>query len=210
MLTINPDIQNYAREHTTSEPELIQELVEKANRELEYTDMLSGRVVGKLLQMLVAISGAQRVLEIGMFAGFSALMMADALPEDGELITCEINEKYANLARPFFERSAHGHKIKVKMGEALRTVKELDGPFDFVFLDADKVNYPNYYREVVPKLKSGGVMVIDNVFLAESVLNLEDDKARAMDQLNKMVAEDERVEQVMITERDGLTIARKK
>lgn len=210
MLDINPDIKAYADQHTTSEPELLQELIEVSDQNLKYIDMLSGRVVGRLLNMLVKISGAQRVLEIGMFTGYSALMMADALPEDGELITCDMNEKYAEIARQFFEKSVNGHKVTVKMGEALDTLKTLEGPFDFMFIDADKENYPNYYRETLSMLKSGGLMVIDNVFLAENVLDPNDEKAKAVDQLNKMIAEDDRVEQVMLTVRDGLTIVLKR
>ncbi|MFH5885017.1 O-methyltransferase [Halalkalibaculum sp. DA3122] len=209
MLQINPDIQAYARDHTTPEPELMQELIEVSDQNLEYIDMLSGRVVGRLLNMLVKMTGSRRVLEIGMFTGYSALMMAEALPDDGKLITCDLNEKYASIARSFFERSQHGHKIEVRMGEALETLKTLEGPFDFIFVDADKGNYPNYYRETLPMLKRGGVMVIDNVFLAENVLAPNDEKAEAVDQLNTLIAEDDSVEQVMLTERDGLTIARK-
>ncbi|MFH5831845.1 O-methyltransferase [Halalkalibaculum sp. DA384] len=209
MLQINPDIQAYARDHTTPEPELMQELIEVSDQNLEYIDMLSGRVVGRLLNMLVKMTGSRRILEIGMFTGYSALMMAEALPDDGKLITCDLNEKYASIARSFFERSQHGHKIEVRMGEALETLKTLEGPFDFIFVDADKGNYPNYYRETLPMLKRGGVMVIDNVFLAENVLAPNDEKAEAVDQLNTLIAEDDSVEQVMLTERDGLTIARK-
>ncbi|MDR8391823.1 class I SAM-dependent methyltransferase [Aliifodinibius sp. S!AR15-10] len=209
MLKLNPDIQEYAHQHTTPEPELIQELIETSDRELEYIDMLSGRVVGRLLNMLVKITGARRVLEIGMFTGYSALMMAEALPEDGELQTCDLNEKYASIARSFFERSKNGHKIHVNMGEALESLEKLEGPFDMIFIDADKGNYPNYYRQALPKLKSGGVMVVDNVFLAENVLDPQDEKAEAVDELNKLIADDDRVEQVMLTERDGLMIVRK-
>lgn len=210
MLKINPDIQNYAHEHTTPEPELLQELIETSDEKLEYIDMLSGRVVGRLLNMLVKVSGARRVLEIGTFTGYSALMMAAALPEDGELITCDLNERYAEIAQSFFKRSPDGDKINQIMGEALDTLNQLEEPFDFAFLDADKGNYPNYYREIIPKLKNGGLLVIDNVFLAENVLDPQDEKAEAMDTMNQMISEDDRVEQVMLTERDGLTIVRKK
>ncbi|MDZ7694162.1 MAG: class I SAM-dependent methyltransferase [Balneolaceae bacterium] len=210
MLQINPDIKDYAHTHTTPETELIQELIQYSDQNLKHIDMLSGRVVGRLLNILVKVAGARRVLEIGMFTGYSALMMADALPEDGELITCDMNEKYAEIARRFFEKSANGHKITVKMGEALETIKTLEGPFDFIFIDADKRNYPNYYRETLPILKSGGLMVIDNVFLAENVIDPNDEKAKAVDKLNKRIAEDERVEQVMLTVRDGLTIVLKR
>lgn len=206
---IDPDIQTYAERHTTPESELLSELVEAATEELEYIDMLSGPVVGRLLTILIHISGAKRVLEIGTFAGYSALTMAAALPVDGEIITCEVNERYARLARTFFERSEHGAKIKLMMGEALDSLSNLEGAFDIVFIDADKVNYPAYYEAVLPKLKQGGIIIADNVLWSGKILDPSEEKARIIDQFNKIVANDDRVEQVVLTERDGITIVRK-
>ena len=206
---ISSEIEKYAERATGRESELVQELVEVSKENLEYVDMISGRVVGRLLAMLIKISGAKRVLEIGTFSGYSALSMAEALPEDGELITCEYNERYEKLARSFFNKSKHGHKITLKMGLALDTIEELDGSFDFVYLDADKVNYPGYYEKLVPMLKDNGLIVIDNVLWSGAVLKPDDEKAKAIDELNEMIRKDERVEQVMLTVRDGLTLARK-
>jgi len=206
---ISSEIEKYAERATGRESELVQELVEVSKENLEYVDMISGRVVGRLLAMLIKISGAKRVLEIGTFSGYSALSMAEALPEDGELITCEYNERYEKLARSFFSKSKHGHKITLKMGLALDTIEELDGSFDFVYLDADKVNYPGYYEKLVPMLKDNGLIVIDNVLWSGAVLKPDDEKAKAIDELNEMIRKDERVEQVMLTVRDGLTLARK-
>ena len=206
---ISSEIEKYAERATGRESELVQELVEVSKENLEYVDMISGRVVGRLLAMLIKISGAKRVLEIGTFSGYSALSMAEALPEDGELITCEYNERYEKLARSFFSKSKHGHKITLKMGLALDTIEELDGSFDIVYLDADKVNYPGYYEKLVPMLKDNGLIVIDNVLWSGAVLKPDDEKAKAIDELNEMIRKDERVEQVMLTVRDGLTLARK-
>ncbi|HKL17622.1 MAG TPA: class I SAM-dependent methyltransferase [Halalkalibaculum sp.] len=206
---ISSEIEKYAERATGRESELVQELVEVSKENLEYVDMISGRVVGRLLAMLIKISGAKRVLEIGTFSGYSALSMAEALPEDGELITCEYNERYEKLARSFFSKSKHGHKITLKMGLALDTIEELDGSFDFVYLDADKVNYPGYYEKLLPMLKDNGLIVIDNVLWSGAVLKPDDEKAKAIDELNEMIRKDERVEQVMLTVRDGLTLARK-
>ena len=207
---INPQIEEYAENATGAESELIQELVKASNENLEHIDMISGRVVGRLLAMLIKISGAKRVLEIGTFSGYSALTMAEALPDDGQLITCEYNERYEKLARSFFSRSEHGHKITLIMGMAKDTLKELEGRFDFVYLDADKVNYPQYYEKVVPLLKVNGLIVIDNVLWSGAVLQPDDEKSKAIDELNGMIRSDERVEQVMLTVRDGLTLVRKK
>lgn len=208
MEIIDPDIEKYAEEHTSEESELIRELVKASNENLEYIDMLSGRVVGRFLTMLVKLSSAKRILEIGTFSGYSALNMAEALPEDGELITCELNERYEKLARSFFEKSEYGHKITLRMGPALQTMDELKGSFDFVFLDADKVNYPNYYEKILPMVNSGGLIVIDNVLWSGDILDPNDEKAKAIDRLNKMIKDDNRVEQVMLTVRDGLTLVR--
>lgn len=207
---IKSEIEEYAAEATTPESELVQELVEVSNENLEYVDMISGRVVGRLLAILIKISGAKRVLEIGTFSGYSALSMAEALPADGELITCEYNERYEKLARSFFQKSEHSHKITLRMGKALDTIEQLNGSFDFIFLDADKVNYPAYFKKLLPMLEVNGLMAIDNVLWSGSVLHPDDEKAKAIDELNGMIRNEEQVEQVMLTIRDGLTLVRKR
>lgn len=202
--------EDYAFTHTTEDSELIKELIAESEEKLEFTDMLSGRVVGRLLSIFIAISGAERVLEIGTFTGYSALTMAEALPENGELFTCEYNERYESIARKFFNKSEVGSKITLVMGRALETIPNISGSFDFVFLDADKINYPDYYRMILPRLRQGGVMVVDNVFWDGEAIAGEGEKGEAIDRLNAMISEDEAVEQVMLTVRDGLTILRKK
>jgi caffeoyl-CoA O-methyltransferase len=210
MKLVNPDIESYARDHTSEESEAVKALVETSKKELQYTGMLSGKIVGELLALLVRLSGAERILEIGTFTGYSALRMAEALPENGELITCDTNERYEAIARSAFEQSEHGYKITIKMGPALQTIKTLEQPFDFIFLDADKKNYPAYYKILLPKLKIGGIMAIDNVLWSGKVLHPKDKKTRAIASCNKMIADDERVEQVMLSVRDGITIVRRK
>lgn len=203
-------VEEYALAHTTEDSPLIQKLIEASDKDLEFIDMLSGRQVGRLLAILIKISGAKRVLEVGTFTGYSALTMAEVLPNGGELFTCEYNERYENIARTFFEKSEVGSKITLLMGKALETIPTIDGTFDFVFLDADKINYPAYYEMILPRLNRGGLLVIDNVLWAGEVLNPESDKARAIDQLSKMIRVDQTVEQVMLTVRDGVTIVHKK
>lgn len=202
--------ENYAYGHTTEDSELIQELIEESEENLEFTDMLSGRLVGRLLSILIKISGASRVLEVGTFTGYSAITMTEALPENGELFTCEYNERYESIARKYFNKSAAGSKINLVMGRALETIPNIDGDFDFVFLDADKINYPDYYRMIKPRLRNGGVLVVDNVLWGGDAVSGEGEKGKAIDQLNTMISEDESVEQVMLTVRDGITIIRKK
>ena len=203
-------LEGYAINHTTPESSVINELIAASEEDLEHTDMLSGRLVGRLLAMLIKLSGAERVLEVGTFTGYSALMMAEALSKDGRIFTCEYNQRYKDIATHFFEKSEAGSKIELIMGKALDTIPEIEGEFDFVFLDADKINYPKYYELILPRLESGGIMVIDNVFWSGDVVNRDGDKAQAIDRLNNMISEDGSVEQVMLTVRDGVTILRKK
>jgi caffeoyl-CoA O-methyltransferase len=203
-------VGTYAIEHTTPDSALLQELIKKSKKELEHTDMLSGRQVGRLLSILIKISGARRVLEVGTFTGYSALTMAEALPQEAELFTCEYNRRYENIARTFFEKSNCGDKITLLMGKALDTIPTIEGTFDFVFLDADKINYPHYYEMILPRVEKGGLMVIDNVLWDGEVLTNESEKAEAIDRLNKKIMEDQAVEQVMLTVRDGVSLVRKK
>ncbi|HLR32075.1 MAG TPA: class I SAM-dependent methyltransferase [Fodinibius sp.] len=207
---ISKSVEAYALEHTTNDSSVVQALIEAGEKELEHIDMLSGRQVGRLLAILIKICGAGRVLEVGTFAGYSALTMAEALPEDGELFTCEYNERYKALAQKFFKDSEHGSKINLVMGKALETIPTIPGSFDLIFLDADKINYPQYYDLLLPRLKKGGIMAIDNMLWGGEAIKPETDKARAIDQLNKRIASDQRVEQVLLTVRDGVTLVRKK
>lgn len=210
MELINREIAEYTESFTSEESTILKELVRASERELEYTDMLSGPQVGMLLQMLVQISGAKRILEVGTFTGYSAIWMADALPEDGALITLEMNERYRNISKPFFEQDEYHKKIKQKMGNALEVIPTISGIFNLIFLDADKISYPTYYEMLKPKLKSGGIFVIDNVLWGGGVLRPSDEKSRAIHKLNKMIRDDTEVNQVMIPVRDGITIVRKK
>jgi caffeoyl-CoA O-methyltransferase len=203
-------VEEYAITHTSEESPLLEEIAAKTRAELEYSEMLSGRMVGRLLSILIKISGAKRILEVGTFTGYSALTMAEALPADGEIFTCEYNERYEKIARSFFEKSEFGSKITLLMGAALDTIPTMNGNFDFAYLDADKNNYPNYYEMILPRLKRGGIMVIDNVLWSGEVLSPETENAKTIDKLNKMIKRDQSVEQVMLTVRDGLTVVRKK
>ncbi len=204
-------IDEYAVAHTKPLPPLVQELVDETHAEMgRMAGMLSGPVEGSLLQMLVATVGAKRVLEIGMFTGYSALMMAAALPDDGELITCDINARTIAFGKRYFERSPHGHKITVLEGGALENMKRLREPFDFVFIDADKPTYTNYYEAALPLLSPHGLIAVDNVLWRGEVLDPRDESARAIASFNDHVLHDERVSNVLLTVRDGLMLIRRK
>ena len=184
----DPKIDTYSEEHTTIESDDILHLIQSSDEELEYIDMLSGRIVGQLLKIIVKISNAKRILEIGTFTGYSALLMAEALPDDGEVITLEMNLKYQKLAQKHFDRFTAGKKVTMVCGNAQETIKELPGKFDLVYLDGDKLRYTYYYEAALPLLKSGGLIIADNVLWDGTVVNPEDHKAEAINQFNKTVA----------------------
>lgn len=211
MLTLtSPGIEEYAASKTQRANSLLDELHKATYAEMEYPQMLTGPIEGSFLRLMVQITGAKSILEIGMFTGYSALSMAEGLPADGKLITLEINPKCIEFASKYFARSEHGKKIEIKEGPALESLKHLNGPFDLVFMDADKGNYTNYYEAVLPKLRSGGVMLIDNVLWGGAVLDPKTEDDKAIDALNNRVASDNRVDKVLLTIRDGVYFIRKK
>jgi caffeoyl-CoA O-methyltransferase len=205
---INKDVENFAHDHTEPESDLFRRLELETRATMQYPEMLVGRIEGQFLKMLVQITGARRVLEIGTFTGYSALMMAEGLPPDGQLVTCEINPKAEAIARQYFAESSHGHKIELRMGAALDTIATLAEPFDMVFIDADKRNYLNYYEACLPLLRPGGLIVADNVLWSGMVLAPKDDDTRAIVAFNDRVQEDPRVENVCLTVRDGMMLVR--
>lgn len=205
-------IEEYCLHHTSPRGTLLQKLEKYTRRYCEDSQMLIGPHEGVLLAMLVRLSGARRVLEIGTFTGYSALCMAEALPQNGRLVTCEIKPEHADIARSFFDRSRHGRKIKIHLGPALKTLADLPraARFDFVFLDADKENYVNYYEAVLPRLRPGGLIVADNVLWSGRVLAPKKKTDRAVVAFNKHVRHDPRVECVMLPIRDGVSLIRKR
>jgi len=204
-------IEDYARAHTTPLPAVLEELIETTEKEMGgLSTMLSGQLEGTFLQMLVASMGARRVLEIGMFTGFSAQMMAAALADDGEMITCDVNPQAIGLAQSFFDRSPHGRKIRVMQGPALETLKTLTGQFDLIFIDADKPNYVNYYEAALMLLAPNGLIVVDNVLWSGRVLKPENEQDEAIVSFNDHVHADERVTNVILTVRDGVMLIRRR
>ncbi|MBI3742942.1 MAG: class I SAM-dependent methyltransferase [Chloroflexi bacterium] len=202
-------IEDYAAKHTTPVSPLLQELTDETYKKMQAPQMLSGQLEGTLLQFLVWLGGAKRILEIGMFTGFSAQMMAAALPPDGKLITCDVNPEAKAFAERYFKRSPHGHKIEVRLGPALETIKTLKGPFDLVFIDADKTNYLNYYEATLPLLSTKGIIAVDNVLWSGRVLDPKDESDKAIAAFNDHVRKDERVQNVILTIRDGVMLIRK-
>ncbi len=200
-------IELYCRENTTPESQLLRELVDETYARTAFPEMQVGHIEGAFLKMLVRLIGAKRVLELGTFTGYSALVMAQALPEDGKLITCDIDPEVTQIAERYWIRSPHGKKIELRLGRALRTLGTIEGPFDMVFIDADKENYINYWELCMPKTRSGGVLVADNVLWSGRVIDPEDETDRAIAEFNRHVHDDKRVEAVMLPVRDGITLA---
>lgn len=211
MLTLlKPNIENYACSKSSPAGLLLQELAQQTCLTMPVPEMLTGQLEGRFLKLMVQVLGAKRVLEIGMYTGYSALSMAEGLPDDGELVTCEIDRKTIEFAGSYFARSKHGKKIVIKEGPALETLKNLKGPFDLVFIDADKVNYSNYYQAVLPMVRAGGVILVDNVLYGGEVLEPISENSKAIAAFNQQVVDDQRVECVLLTIRDGVYFIRKK
>jgi caffeoyl-CoA O-methyltransferase len=208
-LFVPPEIDAYAHDHTRARPQLFDELRAYTYDKVASPQMQVGRVEGSLLKMLAALAGARRILEIGTFTGYSALCMAEALPEDGELVTCDKSQEFTAVAQQFFAKSPHGKKIHVALGDALDTLKALTGPFDLAFIDADKARYVDYYEAILPLLRAGGLVAADNVLWSGEVLDPQSDDARGLCAFNDRVTADPRVENVLLTLRDGLMLARK-
>lgn len=207
---VDPNLERYAEEHSSAVPELLHRLERETLASMRSPQMLSGRTEGQLLRLLIRVTGAKRILEVGTFTGYSALMMASALPAEGEIITLEIDPRAEAVARRYFAESEHGKKIRLLMGPALESLAKIEGPFDFAFLDADKQNYPRYYDRIVPLLRPGGVLAVDNVLWSGKVLDPRDEETRAIHELNEKARTDPRVEHVLLTVRDGVLLARKR
>ncbi|MCP9440179.1 MAG: class I SAM-dependent methyltransferase [Nitrospira sp.] len=209
---ISPEIEAYALAHSRPESSIRQALREETERTRDDAVMVVGPLEGAFLQMMAQLVGAKRVLEIGMFTGYSALCFAEAISEDGTVITCEIDEEAAAIARRYFARSPVGKNIEIRMGPAIETMRTLTGPFDLIFIDADKINYVNYYQRGLELLAPRGVMLIDNVLWSGEVLKQPppDERTAAIQELNRAVAQDPRVTAVLVTIRDGVLVVRRK
>lgn len=209
MKFIDEALENYCAKHTTPMGPVFDNLRKETFVETNLPQMQVGILEGSLLKLLISLSGAKQVLEIGTFTGYSALAMAEAIPENGKLITCDVDAHATKIAQRNWDKSPHGKKIELRLGPALQTIASLTDSLDFVFIDADKNNYPNYWEACVPKVRSGGLIVVDNVLWSGRVLNPEDDRDRAINKVNGMAVRDSRVECVMLPVRDGMLIARK-
>ena len=209
---INNKANEYAETYSTPTDNLLKEIEKYTLEHHDHSNMLSGPLQGKFLEMISLMKKPETILEIGTFTGYSALCLAKGLMENGHLHTIELREEDAKIARAYFTKSLHSNRLHLHVGNALDIIPQLDYKWDIIFIDADKVNYINYYELTLPNLKDGGLMIIDNVLFHGQVLNeiIKGKNAKAIHAFNKHVAADERVQQVILTVRDGVMLLMKK
>jgi caffeoyl-CoA O-methyltransferase len=205
---VDPPVEEYAEAHSSPNGELFERLAAETREKSEVPQMMVGLVEGRLLGTLVCSLRAKRVLELGTFTGYSSISMALALPPDGRLITCDVNEETTAIARRYAEEAGVADRIDYRLGPALETIARLDGEFDLIFIDADKPNYLNYYEATLPKLAASGLMILDNTLWSGRVADPseDDENTRAIRAINERVRDDPRVENVLLTVRDGMNL----
>ncbi len=208
---IDPAIEAYALAHTRAEPEGLARLADWTREETgDAAAMLTGRLEGRFLKLLVQLVAPQLVVEVGTFTGYSALSMAEGLPPEGRLVTCELDPDRARIASERFEASPVGDRITLRLGPALETIRSLTNPVDLSFIDADKEGYPVYYEELLARTRPGGVLLLDNMLWSGNVLDPPDEESRVLADLNARIVADDRVENVLLTIRDGVQLVRKR
>jgi predicted O-methyltransferase YrrM len=210
MLDLRPiGIEDYAERYSKPLSGLHDKVWVETYAKTHSPAMMVGPLEGQFLKMLATMTGARRILEIGMFTGYSTLAWAEALPKDGRVVTCDVNPHTTEIAKRYFAESPHGQKIEIKLGPALESLKLISGPFDLCFIDADKENYSAYYDRCIELVRSKGLIVLDNMLRGGRVLDPTDAATRAVDALNKRIRDDERVENVLLPVRDGIMLVRK-
>jgi len=208
---IDPAVEAYADRNTTPPPAELASLLERAHTELPYPSMVSGAVVGRLLETLVYALRPQLVLEIGTYAGTSALWLAQALPPGGRVVTCDIDPDSSAWAQAGWAQAPGGDRIELRLGPALDTIATIDEPIGLVFIDADKESYVDYLEAVLPRLAPGGLVVADNTLRDGRSLDpdADDPATLGMKRFNARVADDPALVATLLTVRDGVTLVRK-
>ena len=200
-------IQNYCKKHTKADNLLLSKLEKYTWENEDVPQMISGQLVGKFLQSIIKMKHAKKIVEVGTFTGYSALQMAESIPKDGEIHTCELMEKHAKTAQSFFDRSNHGSKITIHQGPALQSLEQLrSASFDMAFIDADKSNYLEYYQRCLVLVRSSGVIILDNMLWSGSVIDPQDDDSKSLRRTGDYIQQDDRVFNVLLPIRDGLML----
>ena len=205
------DIVAYSEKHTSEEPVLLKKLNRETHANVLKPRMLSGNLQGRTLALWSHMVTPKLILEIGTYTGYSALCLAEGLPENGKIITIEVNEELEAFTRKFFRDSAFSHKIDFRIGDAAKIIPSITEPIDMVFIDADKKNYAKYYNLVFDKVRKNGIIIADNVLWSGKVVQSSkiDKETKSLLNFNDMVLNDPRVENILLPLRDGLMIARK-
>jgi caffeoyl-CoA O-methyltransferase len=210
---VDPAINDYLVAHSEPADDVMRDLAEETHRELSDRAMMQiTHDEGELLTMLVRLTGARQAVEVGTFTGYSSICIARGLPADGHLLCCDVSEEYTSVARRYWERAGVADRIELRIAPAVETLRTLptEPYLDFAFIDADKTGYPSYVEEVLPRLRPGGLMVLDNMLRSGHVLDPEDDSDRAIAELNDALVADDRVDVVLLPVRDGVSLARKR
>ena len=205
------DILDYCRQHSRADSLLLSNLEKYTWENEDVPQMISGQLVGKFLQSIIIMINAKRIVEVGTFTGYSALQMAEAIPEDGEIHTCELMKKHVNTAQSFFDRSEFGYKITIHEGPALDSLEQLQSNnFDMAFIDADKSNYLDYYKRCFTLIRSGGAIILDNMLWGGTVIDPKDDDSKMLRKTGDYIQNDDRVFNTLLSIRDGLMLCIKK
>lgn len=210
---VNPALSDYLVAHSEPADDVLRDLAEETHRDLaRQSGMQISHDEGELLTMLVRLTGARRAVEVGTFTGYSSICVARGLPSDGHLLCCDVSEEYTSVARRYWERAGVADKIELRIAPAVETLSSLPSePYlDFAFIDADKTGYASYVEEILPRLRPGGLMVLDNMLWHGEVLDPESDDGRAVAELNAALVADDRVDVVLLPVRDGVSLARKR
>ena len=205
------EILDYCCQHSNADSFLLSELEKYTWKNEDMPQMISGQLVGKLLQSIIIMINAKRIVEVGTFTGYSALQMAEVIPENGEIHTCELMEKHTKTAQSFFDQSENGSKIRIHKGPALQSLEQLQaGSFDLAFIDADKSNYLEYYKHCLMLVRQGGAIILDNMLWGGSVIDPQDDESITLRKTGDYIQQDERVFNILLPVRDGLMLCIKK
>ncbi len=210
---VSPAINDYLLAHSQPADDVLRDLAEETHRELSgAAGMQITHDEGELLTMLVRLTGARQAVEVGTFTGYSSICIARGLPSDGHLLCCDVSEEYTAIARRYWERAGVADRIELRIAPAVETLRSLptEPHLDFAFIDADKTGYASYVEEIVPRLRPGGLMVLDNMLWSGEVLDPQDENGRAVADLNDALVADDRLDVVLLPVRDGVSLARKR
>lgn len=205
--TMPAGLLDYCQEHSEENSSILKDIEKYTLDNEDVPQMISGQLVGNFLQSIIKMIQAKRIVEIGMFTGFSALKMAEVLSDDGEIHTCELMDKHVQTARSFFDKSDHGSKITIHSGPAVESLGQMkSGSFDMAFIDADKINYLEYYQMCLTLIDQGGIIILDNMLWGGNVLNPIDDDSKSIRNTGDFIQKDDRVFNILLPIRDGLML----